>query len=324
MLPELCIFGAEHCLHVTSSHATSALVYFAAMGYTITTSVHRSRNLHEHGHDTYLVPARRLRWFPTLLTGAFACRSAWFILVDVHAFENLAGKDTYVHWYIHNPVFNMDLNLFPLGVALWEHLATLLYVSAFTILLQFWDDMCDVTAASFHATRWQRQHTSRSSYVVMINVWMYLAEFFLLSIETLWSSANVKVLNDVRDMFESLFFFALACLLIRSAFRLRRDLVAFEMSPLAHRLGDRIWFVGWFCGIWFVFKSWIGLYLVAFPTQPVDPWILYTMPEVVPALVVLLTMRVQPPLAAADERKPLLPHHIQSRAPPFGTTTLSI
>ncbi|KAH9074576.1 hypothetical protein Ae201684P_022380 [Aphanomyces euteiches] len=315
----LCVLGNEHCVDLTSAFTSSAVMYFIALGYTVMMSIHRSRNLREHGHATHFQPARRIQWFPTLLTGAFACRSAWCVLVGVHAFENLSVNGTYVHTYVHNSVLNMDLNLFPLGVALWEHLATLLYVSAFTTLLQFWDDMCDITSSSVQNVRWQHSHASRSSYIVIINVWMYLAEFTLLTTETLWTTRNL--LHDIRDVVESLFFFALACLLIRGAYRLRSDLLAFDISPLAQRLGHRVWFLGWFSSGWFLLKSWTGLCTVAYPQRAIHPWLRYTIPEIVPALVVLMTMRVQPPTTPQqtthlhEEKAPLLP--VQLKSPPF-------
>ncbi|OQR97910.1 lamin [Thraustotheca clavata] len=294
MLPtRICIVKDEHCIHLTSTEALCAIVYLLTLTWIVTTSIHRSRNLLEHGHATMLLPVRRLRWFPTLLTGAFACRSAWFILMDVHAFESKNVLGDYEHWHMYNPIFGTDLDFFPIVVAVWEHIATLLYVSAFTILLRFWDDMRSVTATSVHHSRWVAQLHSSKSYVVVINVWMYLIEAILLVSETLIPNVQTSTLNSFRDVFEALFFFTLACLLTWGSYRLKVDLLSFEMSSLATSLGTRVWCLGLTSGVFFVFKSFAGLYAVSFPHHQVSPWILYTFPEILPAIFVIVMMRVQ-------------------------------
>ncbi|EQC27962.1 hypothetical protein SDRG_14238 [Saprolegnia diclina VS20] len=321
----ICLVGYEHCIHVTSTEATCATMYLLALAWIVTTSIHRSRNLLEHGHATPLLPVRRLRWFPTLLTGAFACRAAWFILLDVHAFEAKNVNGTFEHTYVYNPFFGMDMDLFPLGVALWEHVATLLYVSAFTILLRFWDDMRNVTATSVRQeSRWIAPRRSSKSYVVVINVWMYLVEAILFLAETLLPMAKTNLLNSSRDVIESLFYFALACLLVRGAYRLKVDLQSFELSPLAQSLGTRVWWLGLTCGVSFLFKSFTGFYVVSFPHQAVNPWVLYSLPEILPALIVVAMMRVHKYLPRRGESTPLLPtkhspafHEELLTSPPF-------
>ncbi|KDO20953.1 hypothetical protein SPRG_14045 [Saprolegnia parasitica CBS 223.65] len=327
----ICLVGYEHCIHVTSTEATCATMYLLALAWIVTTSIHRSRNLLEHGHATPLLPVRRLRWFPTLLTGAFACRAAWFILLDVHAFEAKSVNGTFEHTYVYNPFFRMDMDLFPLGVALWEHIATLLYVSAFTILLRFYDDMRNVTSVRratcslldmttadpigmLEESRWRAPRRSSKSYVVVINVWMYLVEAILFLAEvhcrvlgcielttsrwkTLLPMAKTNLLNSSRDVIESLFYFVLACLLVRGAYRLKVDLQSFELSPLAQSLGARVWWLGLTCGVSFLFKSVTGL-------------VLYTLPEILPAVIVVAMMRVHKylPPARRDDAAPSAKH----------------
>ncbi|OQR84228.1 hypothetical protein ACHHYP_13697 [Achlya hypogyna] len=323
----ICLVGYEHCIHATSTEATCAAMYLAALAWIVTTSIHRSRNLLEHGHATPLLPVRRLRWFPTLVTGAFACRAAWFILLDVHAFEAKNANGTYVHTYVYNPFFGMNMDLFPLGVALWEHIATLLYVSAFTILLRFWDDMRNVTSAR-QESRWLAPRRSSKSYVVVINVWMYLVEAILFLAETLLPMAKTNMLNSSRDVIESLFYFVLGLLLVRGAYRLKLDLQSVELSALAHSLGARVWGLGLTCGVSFLFKSFMGLYVVSAAVPSVNPWVLYTLPEILPAVIVIAMMRVQG-VPRRPEMTPLLPvrtspaFHEQLQSPPHKQATMS-
>ncbi|KAG9403366.1 hypothetical protein AC1031_006012 [Aphanomyces cochlioides] len=183
----VCWFGADHCFDATSAIALCAYIYGAAALFALIINIHRA-SMREHGRASMLLPARRIRFFPALLFIAFVNRAAWFILVDFHAMETRSSATApYEHVVVRE--FNMTVDLYPVGVVIWEKLATLVYFSAFSLVVQFWSDVVaqSTTTSSRLAHQFLKTRTSSRTRNVLaiVNVWMYLVELSLLVMNTL-------------------------------------------------------------------------------------------------------------------------------------------
>ncbi|OQR88456.1 hypothetical protein THRCLA_10316 [Thraustotheca clavata] len=173
-----CIFGQAHCINVTSNLLLCSYAYAVATMFSLYTHVRRTR-IKEHGHYSYLVPVRRVRYFPLLLCISFLTRATWFVLVDIHAMQSLDENGVYANVLVFVPWFDLKIDLYPLGVLLWNKLSTLIYVTAFTLLLQFWSDMLAHTKL-FRPTSSAIVPVKRRNLLVIANVWMYVIELMLL------------------------------------------------------------------------------------------------------------------------------------------------
>ncbi|KAF4315489.1 hypothetical protein BBO99_00008808 [Phytophthora kernoviae] len=290
LLNKICLFGARHCFYTQSAAAGAAYCYAAVLAYTLSVSIQRSR-LGEHGHATHLLPVKRMRWFPTFLSFAYFSRIAWLVLSNMHMFQWVEGSAPdykYEHMVFVTPLLPTDIDIYVLGVTSFGKLATLLYFSAFTLLLRFWEDVRvqarraeqplarvaanqSVIAEYTRGAGAQRVGRSRKLFLVA-NVWIYLVECALLVLKTLFPGEKM-VLFQMEYGFVALCFFLLAVMLARS--------------------------------------------IEVFDPHVSNPWLFYAIPELVPGALVIYMMNVKrqhqaaPPSwgitkARADEQTPLL------------------
>ncbi|TYZ59038.1 hypothetical protein PybrP1_005261 [[Pythium] brassicae (nom. inval.)] len=313
---EICVFGAGHCFYPRSAAAISVYVYAAALAYTVSVSIQRGR-LGEHGHATHLLPVKRMRWFPTFLGFSYVARIAWFLLSNTHTFEWVVGPPTppfaYEHMILDVPVLPTDIDMYVLGVTSFGKLATLLYFSAFTLLLRFWEDVlhqaqrAEKPLARFASanqsiiaeyTRASKQQLRSRKIFVVANVWIYLVEFALLVLKTLFPTYQTTSFVFQLDYgVVALFFFLLAVMLARCAYQLRRVLSKIEFSALASSIAARVTALGAGVSLLFLYRS--VLLLISMPAIEVfdphgaNPWLFYTLPEVLPGVFVISMMSVK-------------------------------
>uniref|UniRef100_K3WFC1 THH1/TOM1/TOM3 domain-containing protein n=1 Tax=Globisporangium ultimum (strain ATCC 200006 / CBS 805.95 / DAOM BR144) TaxID=431595 RepID=K3WFC1_GLOUD len=352
---EICVFGEGHCFYTWSAAASSVYCYAAALAYTVSVSIQRGR-LGEHGHATHLLPVKRMRWFPTFLGFSYFTRIVWFLLSGMHAFEWVVGAHApyaYEHMIIDVPILPTDIDIYVVGVTSFGKLATLLYFSAFTLLLRFWEDVlfqaqrADKPLARFAAnqsviaeyTRASKQQLRSRKLFVVANVWIYLVEFALLVVKTLfptYQSTNFMFQLDYGVV--ALFFFLLAVMLARCAYKLRQVLLKIEFSALATSIATRVTWLGLAVSLLFLYRS--VLLVISTPAIEVfdphvsNPWLFYTIPEVLPGFLVIFMMSVkkQTPSAASgglvlghhDEVTPLLQRRFSSDPPRFHGQELHI
>ena len=143
---------------------------------------------------------------PSLLMISFLLRALWFILRDMHAFETWDPISGYHHVMMSVPFLRHRIDMFPAGVTLPGKLATLVHFSAFTLIVRFWDEVLVRSLAiaqgnaKNHSTRIlvgssnRLLHTSSvrqkaagrsKALFVIVNVWMYLVELALITIQVL-------------------------------------------------------------------------------------------------------------------------------------------
>ncbi|EQC32873.1 hypothetical protein SDRG_09405 [Saprolegnia diclina VS20] len=300
-----CTFGPSHCFHETSMLMVCAYVYLGAAVFAGYIHLRRAY-LREHGHNTILLPVRRVRFFPLLLLVAFAARATWFILLDVHAMQvaesssdDDADNGRYRNVIVFVPLLHMTLDLYPLSVLSWNKLATLLYISAFTLLVQFWADMLHHTTSTHDQsarTPVQRTRPSRQRNVLVIaNVWMYAVEIALLLIKTVYPDQRESTWYMNSDGWcTAIFFCGLAGALGYDAFRLRQFFDAQEHSRVATYVATRVTVLGLLCaGLFFLRAILFLLTPVASFEATATPWLFYAIPELLPGGLVLALMRVK-------------------------------
>ncbi|KAJ0397058.1 hypothetical protein P43SY_010042 [Pythium insidiosum] len=364
-LEQICLFGEGHCFVTRSAAALSVYCYALALAYTVSVSIQRSR-LGEHGHATHLLPVKRMRWFPTFLSFSYLARIGWLLLSDMHAFEWVERvpataappRYRYEHMIISVPLLpTLSIDMYVLGVTAFGKLATLLYFSAFTLLLRFWEDVLhlarraekplariaanqSVIAGYTRSSTEHHQHRAQKI-VLVANVWIYLVEFALLVVKTLFPTEHYQFIFQVDYGVVAVFFCLLALMLARCAFQLRTVLLKIEFSSLAATIAARVSWLGAVCAFVFFVRS--VLLLVATPAMEVfdphrsNPWIFYTVPEILPGLVVIYMMTVKKThnnsatsagkrLAMMDEGTPLLfPRRVSDETvSPFEGHELSI
>lgn len=329
-----CTFGSSHCFHLFSPAAISAYGYIIAAVLAISVGVQRSALMHEYGHDTYLQPARRIRWLPTLLSLSFLLRALWFVLRDMHAFEHYdTDSSTYRHIMMKVPFLSNKIDLYPVGVTLAQKLATVVYFSAFTLIVRFWDEVLVRSLAiaqgqakmTHHLnvgssnrvlhTGYVRQRSAGRSKLlfVIINVWMYLVAFALITVQSLLPNYKTTYLMKIDPIVVALFFLALSIAIAQCAYRLRKLFQAIEFSNLARMIKYRVVILASIFSTLFFIRAivfiistyWIELRGV------LDPWLLYTIPELLPGVSVLIMMRVilpktESPNQQQDEEESLL------------------
>ncbi|GLD97740.1 hypothetical protein PINS_up022452 [Pythium insidiosum] len=358
-LDQICLFGEGHCFVTRSAAALSVYCYALALAYTVSVSIQRSR-LGEHGHATHLLPVKRMRWFPTFLSCSYLARIGWLLLSDMHAFEWVerdpgSTRYRYEHMVISVPLLpTLSIDMYVLGVTAFGKLATLLYFSAFTLLLRFWEDVLHLarraekplariaanqSVIAGYTRSSPEHHQHRAQKIVLVaNVWIYLVEFALLVVKTLFPAEHDQFIFQVDYGVVAVFFCLLALLLARCAFQLRSVLLKIEFSALAATIATRVSWLGAVCaGVFFVRSV---LLLVATPAMEVfdphrsNPWIFYTVPEILPGVVVIYMMTVKKTHStkpskrqtAADEGTPLLfPRRVSDETvSPFEGQELSI
>ncbi|KDO26573.1 hypothetical protein SPRG_07977 [Saprolegnia parasitica CBS 223.65] len=311
-----CTFGPSHCFHETSMLMVCAYVYLGAAFFAGYIHLRRAY-LREHGHNTILVPVRRVRFFPLLLLVAFGARAAWFILLDVHAMqvaESSSGDNgRYRNVVVYVPLLDMTVDVYPLGVLSWNKLATLLYVSAFTLLVQFWADMLHHTNSTHDKssrTPVQRARPSRQRNVLVIaNVWMYAVEIALLLVKTFYPDQSESTWYMNSDGWCTAFFFCgLAGALGYDAFRLRQFFDAQEHSRVATYVAERVTVLGLLCAGLFFLRAILFLSTpVASFQATATPWLFYAIPELLPGGLVLALMRVKHDSSSSSYGKDLSP-----------------
>lgn len=340
ILTEICVFGEGHCFNTQSAAASSVYCYALALAYTVSVSIQRSR-LGEHGHATHLLPVKRMRWLPTFLILSYLTRITWLLLSEMHAFEWVDGTTPdiiYTHTIINVPLLPTSIDMYVLGVSSFNKLATLFYFSAFTLLLRFWDDVLYLAKRSekplarmaanqsilAEYTRPSAHQRPRTLFVVA-NVWIYLVEGVLLVLKTLFPHQELFLFQADYGVV-ALFFFALALMLARCAYRLRQVLLKIEFSSLAASIAWRITWLGAVSSVVFLGRS--ILLVIATPAIEVfdphrsNPWLFYTIPEIVPGWVVIYMMTVKKhpkrehcrtrDAFRMEETTPLLPFQRQS------------
>lgn len=222
-----------HCFHPFYAKAFSSYLYVLLSLFAFSVSVSRSQRLKEYGQDSYLRPGRIVsKYFPYLISFSFLLRAGYFILKMIHALE---VYDVHVKGYRHVMLKmwilpNGIIDLYPVGVSLSGKVATLLYFSAFTLLVRFWDQiLCqhrhmadrkrqiqgwnnsmDMVGSTNRIIQDPLQYKGRSKVVFVIaNVWMYLAEIAIITMKTLFPHYNPSIFR-LDDIVVVLFFFALS------------------------------------------------------------------------------------------------------------------
>lgn len=327
LLTKICVFGAGHCFYTQSAAASAAYCYAAVLAYTLSVSLRRSR-LGEHGHATHLIPVKRMRWFPTFLSFSYFTRIVWLVLGNMHMFQWVEGSAphyTYRHIVIDAPLLPTDIDMYVLGVSSFGKLATLLYFSAFTLLLRFWEDvlrqarraeqpLARVAASQSVIAEFTREahHEARSRKLFLVaNVWIYLVECALLVAKTLFPRMS-SLLFEVDYAVVALFFFLLALMIARCALQLRHVLRKIEFSALAVGIANRVALIGLVVSLLFLYRAVLALLTMpaidVFDPHQANPWMFYALPELVPGCLVIFMMNVkrQPQRLKTDERTPLL------------------
>lgn len=347
LLSKICVFGAGHCFYTQSAGASAAYCYAAVLGYTLSVSIQRSR-LGEHGHATHLIPVKRMRWFPTFLSFSYFTRVVWLVLSNMHMFEWVEGSAPnykYAHMVLDAPLLPTDIDMFVLGVSSFGKLATLLYFSAFTLLLRFWEDvlyqarraeqpLARIAANQSVIQEYTRedQHEVRSRKLFLVaNVWIYLVELALLVAKTLFPNLN-SVVFELDYAVVALAFLLLAVMLARCAWQLRKVLRKIEFSMLAMGIARRVALIGALVSLLFLYRSVLLVLTVpaidVFDPQDANPWLLYALPELLPGCLVISMMNVKRQQHGkkqkVDERTPLLRANSMDDAPRFRGLELSI
>lgn len=349
ILTKICVFGHGHCFDTQSPTALAVYCYAGALAYTVSVSIQRSR-LGEHGHATHLLPVKRMRWFPTFLGFSYLTRMVWLVLNAMHAFQWVDGPHggpyTYTHILLEVPILPTSIDLYVLGVSSFGKLATLLFFSAFTLLLRFWDDVLYVASRSdkplariaanksviAEYTRDQHHDARSRKLFVVVNVWIYLVEFALLVLKTLFPT-NESFVFQLDYAFVASFFFILAILLARCAYRLRVLMLKIEFSRLAEQLAKRITWLGAFVSLLFLYRS--VMLFISIPAMEVfdphrsNPWLFYAIPEILPGVLVIYMMSVKRSNQAAQSRfanemTPLLASDASRKSPPLRDYELKI
>ncbi|KAF0697047.1 Aste57867_12231 [Aphanomyces stellatus] len=311
-----CWFGPDHCFHETSDLTVCAYVYAAAALFALYIHVHRRSRLREHGRDSSLLPARRMRFFPLLLFLAFVSRLAWLLLHDVHAMQFRANATApYEHVLVVFVHPNITIDLYPAAVVSWGKLSTLVYFSAFSLILQFWSDVLhDAAAASathshHHPSVSAKPASSsrRNNLLAIVNVWMYVLEVGQLLAKTFEWRVPPWVSNADGAVIAA-FYGAMSIMLAIYALRLRlifarggADMTS--SSAVSKTVATRVTIIGLLSSALFVVRS---VLFFASPKDTLDhayPWMYYAMPELVPGCAVLLFMRVKQPSAVHHRRK---------------------
>jgi hypothetical protein len=249
----------------------------------------------------------------------------------MHMFQWVEGAQPpykYAHMVIDAPILPTDIDMYVLGVSSFGKLATLLYFSAFTLLLRFWEDvlhqarraeqpLARIAANQSVIAEYTREdhHAVRSRKLFLVaNVWIYLLEFALLVAKTLFPDLS-SVVFELDYAVVSLFFFALAVMLARCAAQLRHVLRKIEFSALAMGIARRVTLIGSIVSLLFLYRSVLSLLTMpaidVFDPHQANPWLFYALPELVPGCLVIAMMNVkrQPRSkspATADEYTPLL------------------
>ncbi|OQR96147.1 hypothetical protein ACHHYP_16930 [Achlya hypogyna] len=287
-----CTFGPAHCFHEGSMLMVCAYVYAAGAAFAGYIHVRRAA-LREHGHDSLLVHVRRVRFFPALVGVAFASRAAWFVLLDTHAMQDPNAFGGYDDMLVFLSWLDVTVDLYPLGVLLWNKLATLLYISAFALLLQFWADMLDHTMREIRAPAELSRPARQRRVLVVAIVWMYVIEIALLLGKTFCIGEPLWLTNS-DGWCTALFSVILALALGYDAYRLRRYFDAQDYSRVLVSVARRVTLLGLLCSSLFILR---GILLVATPVASLratsTPWLYYAVPELAPGCLVLALMHVK-------------------------------
>ncbi|TDH67828.1 hypothetical protein CCR75_000401 [Bremia lactucae] len=247
--------------------------------------------------------------------------------------EGLTPNFHFEHMVFVTPLLPTDIDIYVLGVTSFGKLATLLYFSAFTLLLRFWEDVRaqaqraekplarvaanqSVIAEYTRGAGAQRSGRSRKLFLVA-NVWIYLVECSLLVLKTLFPREKT-ILFEMEYGFLALCFFLLAVMLARCALQLRVILLKIEFSALAANISTKLSLIGAVSSMLFLYRSLLLLFSMPaigiFDPHVSNPWLFYAIPELVPGILVIYMMNVkrqhQPPptwgIMKADELTPLL------------------
>ncbi|KAF0697048.1 Aste57867_12232 [Aphanomyces stellatus] len=307
-----CLFGPDHCFHPTSPALLCAYVYAAAASFALVVNVHRASRLREHGRDSSLAPARRMRFFPFLLFVAFAFRTTWYLLQDCQALQE--RTDPAAGW-THQVVVvgGATIDLYTLAVVSWDKFATLVYFSAFSLLAQFWGDVLHHAAAASSSRHRVTvaaalQPTRHNNLLAIVNVWMYILEFILLLLKTFQLGQGPSMYLMYSDgIVVALFYGALAVVLGMYAYSLpqalgQSDAASSSSFMVLQSLSTRITFLGFLCTGLFLMRAILFLFS---PKQTLNVayfWIYYAMPEVIPGCAVLILMRVKSDVVAQDQK----------------------
>ena len=202
----------------------------------------------------------------------------------------------------HVPVLKHAIDLYPLLVVSTGKLATLFYFSAFTILLRSWNDVCDVTQSNSSSStsnnekgvlalhhRNSRRFRSSQILYVLVNVWMYVIECAIVAAKTLFPTHHVVTtwIKSDDSVVIAAFFLALGIGMTTVGLKLRRLFYTIEFSSTAALLSRRILTLTIIFSIIFASRAILFLYV-----RKLDLWMVYTVPELVPGLSVLIMMRV--------------------------------
>ncbi|CEG38238.1 uncharacterized protein PHALS_08324 [Plasmopara halstedii] len=242
-----------------------------------------------------------MRWFPTFLSFAYFSRIAWLVLSNMHMFQWVEGSAPnfqFEHMVFVTPLLPTDIDIYVLGVTSFGKLATLLYFSAFTLLLRFWEDV-----------RAQARRAEKPLARVAANQ-SVIAEYT--------RGAEEMVLFEMEYGFVALCFFLLAVMLARCALQLRGILLKIEFSALAATIARRLSLIGLVSSLLFFYRSTLLFFSMpaidVFDPHVSNPWLFYAIPELIPGALVIYMMNVKrqhpsPPTwghLKIDEQTPLL------------------
>jgi hypothetical protein len=312
-----------------------------AFGYTLSVSIQRAR-LGEHGHASHLMPVKRMKWFPTFLMFSYLSRILWLVLSNMHIFEWVHHNDDdeksdekYEHMMINVFFFlpsSTKIDLYVLGVTFFGKIATLFFFSSFSLLLLFLQDILCITTKNskqqqqktanissqrflptaavvteYTTTRVDQQLIKSRTIFVVVNVWIYLAEFGLLLYKALFFSNTTEknlLFFQMDYVVVAIFFLFLSIFIGKCAWKLRTLLLQIEFSTIATKIAWKITWMGFLIAFLLFFGKSVVFFLSLlnyknsqqeeiFDPYKTTPWFFYTIPEILPGICVISMMSVK-------------------------------
>ena len=318
----LCVQG-HHCIGMGSAFAVSSYLF----GLAALVAVRQARQRRALTTRLHFGAGRRLPCFTPLLAVSFTLRALWCVLTALHTGEDWdAGAGGGAGAWDAPCAGWRDCR--HIGVTIFNRLATLAYFSAFSLVLSFWMEVADGAAgeeagverpllqkaggggggggiSAGLAGSGDSAQTNRHQVMLMIvNIWMYVVLFGITVAKPLCGKAWQARLHAV-DMWQTAAFFALLTVATLSyGYQLRAQLapVKIHVHGVAAAVERKLLAIVCVCGALFALKSACFAWgQVGSLPEWSHPWLFYTVPEVVPGLLLLALMSVNQGTLRSEE-----------------------
>lgn len=270
-------------------------------------------------------PNRRIRAFTPTLATSFLLRCAWCFLTEVNFGNEWVAKDA--EWH---PVACVSWLSCPhIVVTALNRLATLVFFTAFSCVVTFWEDLTTRSVASesvpllpsaaVRLAQQKRRATPVQVFFVVLNAWLYA--IFIAEIAAYpFLRANTQAKVHTFDMYQVVFFFSvLAATVLLYGLRLRKLLLPVEAhASVVSVLECKLLLIVIVCCTLFALKCVCFLWNVVCThlsctggsrlPSGMYPWAFYTAPELVPGVLLIALMSVRMPTDLPAAQRPM-PRH---------------